>query len=81
MTSMTKELRKTVNDKDIRKNITKIYFVEGDEREDEKDYYEIYFKEETVKSVYSCEYITSTTCPADLDINEWLKEIVFIEEV
>lgn len=81
MMSMTKELKKTVNDKNIRKNITKIYLCEGNERENESDYFEIYFKEETVKSTYSCEYITSTTCPVNLDINEWLKEIAYIEEV
>ena len=81
MISKTRELKKTILDENIRKNVTKIYFVEGIEREDESDYFEIYFKEETVKSSYSCEYIDKTTCPATLDINEWLKEIAYIEEV
>lgn len=78
MTSKTRELKKTIKNDDIRKNVTKIYLIYDEENEE--SYLEIFFKEETVKSVYSCDYMESTTCPTNLDLNEWLDEIAYIEE-
>lgn len=78
MKSMTRELRKTIKNDYIRKNVTKIYL--DYDSEYEESYYEIFFKEDTVKSGYSGDYMKSTTCPTNLDINGWLDEIVIIEE-
>ena len=78
--SVTKEMRKLITNDQIRKNVTKIYLVYDEE--EEKEYYEIYFKEETVKSWYSDEYMTRTTAQKrstpEKDINGWLKEIAYV---
>lgn len=77
MKSVTRELKKTIKNTEIRKNIKSIY-VEYDE-EYEMNLYYINFKEETVKSAYSCEYIETTTCKETDDINSWLDEITYVE--
>lgn len=76
MKSVTRELKKTIKNAEIRKNVKSIY-VEYDE-EFECNLYYINFKDETVKSTYSCEYIDSTTCKEGNDINDWLDEIAYI---
>ncbi len=79
---LTKELKKEIGNKDIRKNVTKIYLI-YDECSDQ-DYYEIHFKEDTVMSVYDEKYIERTWAkkhtdsPAH-DINDWLNEIAICE--
>ena len=78
MTSKTRELKKTIKNDNIRKNVTKIYF--DYDVENEESYLEIFFKEETVRSTYSGDYMVSTTCPTNLDLNGWLDEIAYIEE-
>lgn len=81
--SVTREFRKAVQNKDIRKNITKIIYEE--DYENETAYYHIYFKEDTVKNLYDEKYIDMTSAkvytnnPAK-DINDWLEEIAYLPE-
>lgn len=81
--SVTRELRKAVQNKDIRKNITKITYEE--DYASETAYYHIYFKEDTVKSLYDEEYIDMTSAKVYTnnpvkDINDWLEEIAYLPE-
>ena len=83
MKSVTRECRKLIHNKQIRKNVLSIYRYYDDE--DEKEYFLINFKEDTVRSNYSDDYINhGTTAPitnkgAEHDINDWLEEIAYIE--
>ena len=81
MKSVTRQLRKLITNEDIRKNVTKIYYVYDDEYEEY--FYYIYFKEDTVKNWYSDEYINNGTAVPDRttpkqDINGWLEEIAYV---
>lgn len=77
MKSVTRELKKTIKNAEIRKNVKSIY-VEYDE-EYECNFYNIYFKEETVKSTYSDEYMDCTAYKEGDDINGWLDEIAYVD--
>jgi len=84
MKSLTRECKKLIHNKEIRKNVTSIYLVYDED--DEKEYYLINFKEDTVRNVIEGHYINwGTTAPntgrgAEYDINAWLDEIAWIEE-
>ena len=59
MVSMTRQLRSKIENKDIRKNVTKITYCYDDDHE--VYMLEIFFKPETVMNQYDCDYIESTT--------------------
>ena len=89
--SVTRECKPLVHNPDIRKNISAIYLVYDEDsydydKEDYTDYYYfISFKEDTTRSSYSEDYINyGTTAPvsakgAERDINDWLDEIVEVD--
>ncbi|MBP3577483.1 MAG: hypothetical protein J6K15_05160 [Lachnospiraceae bacterium] len=71
--SVTKEMKATVKNQSLRKNITKIWLVEDEETKEKG--FAIFFKEETVKNQYSGEYIEEYTVAPSEDINGWLDEV------
>lgn len=71
--SKTAELKKTVKNKSIRKNITKIWLVEDEETKEKG--FAIFFKENTVKNQYDGDFINDYTVSSSEDINGWLEEI------
>ena len=89
--SVTRECKPLVHNPNIRKNISAIYLVYDEDsydydKEDYTDYYYfIFFKEDTVRSSYSGDYMNyGTTAPvsikgAERDINAWLDEIVEVD--
>ena len=81
--SVTRKLRNKIENKDLRKKITKIWHVI--EEDTGAEYYSVYFKEDTVKSMYDCDYISMTSAPQITgdpvrDINEWLNETAYVPE-
>lgn len=91
--SCTRELRSKIENPDIRKYVTSIYLVADEdsynyELEDyETYYYLIFFKEDTVKSIYEDTYINHGTAAfkypdksPEWCINDWLKEYVYLDE-
>lgn len=79
--SVTREIRAGIKKDDLRKAVTKIHLCY--DRERDKDFgtgyfFVIFFKENTVKSCYMGEYMDSTECPGNLDINEWLDEVAYL---
>ena len=79
--SVTREMKPTIKKDDLRRAITKIHLCYEQEREKDfgtRFFYVIWFKENTVKSCYEGEYMDSTECPGNLDINEWLDEVAYL---
>lgn len=88
--SGTREWKPLIHNPHIRKNVSAIYLVYDPDtydydKEDYADYYYfIFFKEDTVMSIYDCDYINyGTTAKVtdrgpEYDINGWLNEIVEI---
>ena len=80
MVSMTRQLRSKITNPDIRKNVTKItYYYDEDF---EVNMLEIFFKPDSVRSLYSDDYMESCTASIHGDMvysmNEWLKEIAYV---
>ena len=79
--SVTKELKKTIQNPKLRKCVTKIWMIQDKETEEIR--YAIFFKAGKVKNSYEDEYFGEndfTESPND-DINGWLEEIAYLPEV
>ena len=79
--SVTKELKNTIQNPQLRKYVTKIWMIQ--DKETEEISYAIFFKAGKVKNSYDDEYFWEddfTESPNE-DINGWLEEITYIPEV